>query len=59
MGADRHGFGMETLITQERRAKIFNSTVNQMEKRLHAFEKKTKKLTEAGTKLEMCVVSMM
>jgi hypothetical protein len=30
MGADRHGFDMETLITQERRAKLFNSTVNQV-----------------------------
>jgi len=37
MGADEHGFNREAVITAERRVKLLNSIVGQMEKRQSKF----------------------
>ena len=52
MGADKHGFLMESLITAERRAKLLNSVVNQMEKRQGEFRQVLGKLSDASRKME-------
>ncbi len=52
MGADEHGFNMETLITSERRGKLLNSIVNQMEKRQSEFRHVLGKLSDTSRKME-------
>lgn len=52
MGNDPDGMAMETLITAERRKKIMNSVVNQMEKRINQFENLHKKESSVGIKME-------
>ena len=53
MGNDPHGMQMETLITAERRKKIMNSIVNQMEKRMEAFEGAHSKYKRSSRKVEL------
>ena len=52
MGNDPHGIQMETLITAERRKKILNSIVNQMEKRTDDFESAHGKYKRTAKKVE-------
>ena len=53
MGADEHGFNMETLITAERRVKLLNSIVGQMEKRQTEFRVVLGRMTDASRKMEV------
>ena len=52
MGADPHGFTMETLISAERRGKLFNSVVNQLDKRESEFKTVHGKYIDSSRKLE-------
>jgi Ca2+-binding EF-hand superfamily protein len=52
MGNDPNGIQMETLITAERRRKIINSILNQMEKREFEFDKSHDKYIRSGRKLD-------
>lgn len=52
MGNDRNGIQMETLITAERRKKILNSIVNQMEKRTEDFETAHGRCKRSARKVE-------
>lgn len=52
MGNDPNGMAMETLITAERRKKIMNSIVNQMEKRMDQFSNLHQKVSSTGIKME-------
>jgi len=52
MGSDQHGFAMETLLSAERRGKLFNSVVNQMEKREGEFRSKHGKWVDSSRKLD-------
>ena len=52
MGNDPNGIEMETLITEERRKKIINSILNQMEKREKEFHSTHDKYIRSGRKLE-------
>lgn len=52
MGNDPNGIQMETLITGERRKKIINSILNQMEKREKEFHASHDKYIRSGRKLD-------
>jgi len=52
MGSDQHGFAMDSLLSAERRWKLFNCVVNQMEKREGEFRSKHGKWVDSCRKLD-------